>query len=346
MKQGPFPSLYILDFDGTLADTGDQINVPGAVALFPHVTETLQRLRTRGARIAIAGSRPRHTIDVFLHELELDSLVDVVLGSEDPPNAKPDPAPALEVLRCLGADASSAAVVGDTADDMEMGRRAGCRTIGVTYGCGTRSALIAAGADALVGDFGALPHVRPALCAQLREAIPERRFAHTLGVTEEALRLAERFGVDADAAWLAGALHDCAKGIPVARQVATCDELGVPLDADLRRCPQVIHGFLGAHLARTLYGVDDPAVLRAIELHTVGDVGMSVLERIVFLADEIEPGRDYPGVEAIREAAKTDLDEALRLFLAGQFRHLADHRVPMHPGLLRLWNDLVGPRRE
>lgn len=395
-----FPSLYILDFDGTLADTGavirasihralsdlglpdatdaactatiglpllegfarlfpgapadqaeryvaayrrhfDELNVPGAVPLFPGVADALASLRARGARLAVASSRHRRTLDVFVRDLGLDGLLDLVIGGEDAPRAKPDPAPALEVLSRLGVDASSAAVVGDTAYDIEMGRRAGCRTIAVSYGYGTRLALFEAGADVIVGDIAALPFVRPALAAQLRGTIPPPRYMHTIGVADEARRMAARFGADESAAWLAGLLHDCAKGIPTAEQSATCDRLGVVLDDETRRCPSVIHGFLGAHLARTRWGVTDEAILNAIRLHTIGGAGMSLLERIVFLADATEPRRDFAGVDAIREAAKTNLDEALRLYVAGQFRHLTSRRVPIHTGLVRLWNDLV-----
>ena len=397
-----YPTLYILDFDGTLADTGgiirasmhhafaalglpdrtdadcdttiglplevgfarlfpdasagdlparyvaiyrrrfDELNVPGAVPLFPKVAETLESLRARGARIAIASSRHRRTLDIFVRDLGLSPWIDAVLGGEDAPRPKPDPALVLKVQCRFGADPASTVVVGDTPYDMEMGRRAGCRVIGATYGYGARKALIDAGADALLGDFATLPLLRPALGARLREAIPERRFAHTLGVADEAVRLARRFGADEGRAWLAGMLHDCAKGIPTEKQAETCDRLGVAIDDEVRRCPSVIHGFLGAHLARTVYGVDDPVVLRAIELHTIGDAGMSLLQRIVFLADSTEPGRNFPGVDAMRAAAENNLDEALRLFVGGQFGHLVEKRAIMHSGLLRLWNDLVG----
>ena len=246
-----------------------------------------------------------------------------------------------EVLRRLGVDPATTAVVSDTAEGIGWGHRAGCLTIGATYGKETRTSLIDAGADVLLGDIGSLPFLRPAFGARLRKELNEHRFKHTLSVAEEALRMAECFGADREAAWLAGMLHDCAKGITTERQAAVCDELGVPLDAEVRLCPSVIHGFLGEHLARTVYGVNDPPVLRAIRLHTVGDAGMSTLERIVFLADATEPGRDFPGVADIRAAAENDLDEGLRVYVAGQFRHLVERRVPMHPGLLRLWNDLV-----
>lgn len=183
--------------------------------------------------------------------------------------------------------------------------------------------------------------LRSDLPARLRAALPPTRFAHSLGVAEAACDLARRFGADEERAWLAGILHDCAKGIPTDLQAATCDRLGVALDPEVRACPSVIHGFLGAHLARTEYGVKDEAVLRAIRHHTIGGAGLTLLDRIIFLADAIEPRRNYAGVDAIRTAATNDLDEALRLFVAGQLRYLAARRVPIHSGLLQLWNELV-----
>ena len=183
-----------------------------------------------------------------------------------------------------------------------------------------------------------------ALEEKLRAAVPEKRFRHSLGVAGEARRMAERFGADPVRARLAGLLHDCAKGIPVAEQVATCDRLGVALDAETRACPPVVHGFLGAHLARTLYGVEDEAVLGAIRLHTVGGEGMTLLEKIVYLADATEPGRDFPGVEEVRGAAERSVDEGLRAFIATQLRRFAEVGKPFHPGMIRLWNELVRPR--
>ena len=179
-----------------------------------------------------------------------------------------------------------------------------------------------------------------ALAARLRETIPEKRFVHSLGVADEARRLAALHGADPDRARLAGLLHDCAKGIPKERQAEECDRLGVPLDPATRALPQVIHGFLGERLARDRFGVEDEAVLRAIRLHTVGDAGMSLLEKIVFLADGTEPGRHYPGVEGVRAAADRDVDEALRAFLDGQLRYLASRGGVVHPATLRLREEL------
>ena len=181
-----------------------------------------------------------------------------------------------------------------------------------------------------------------ALVARLRETVPEKRYVHSLGVADEAWRLAMLHGADPDRARLAGLLHDCAKGIPKERQAEECDRLGVPLDPATRALPQVIHGFLGERLARDRFGVKDGAVLRAIRLHTVGGSGMTLLDKVVFLADGTEPGRHYPGVEGVRAAADRGVDEALRLFLDGQLRYLAARGGTVHPATLRLREEL-GP---
>lgn len=246
-----------------------------------------------------------------------------------------------EALRRLGVRPEAAAVVSDDPAGIGRGRRAGCRTIAATDGRGSRAELLAAGPDALLGAFAALPCVRPALAARLRAAIPPARFAHSLGVADEAWRLAVRYGADPDRAWLAGLLHDCAKGVPTAEQVAACDRLGVPLDPATRACPSVVHAFLGERLARDQYGVDDPAVLRAIRLHTVGDGEMTTLDKAVFLADAIEPGRDFPGVADLRAAAETGLDDALRLYVDGELRLLAARGGSVHPATLRLRDALA-----
>ena len=288
-----------------LLDFGDP--PAGAAKPLPRLAETLGALRARGARAVVAPGLK-----------DLDAL-----------------------LRRFGDDPARTVVVGDEPSDVGAGRRAGCRTAGVLGGAGTREALVAAGADFVAEDLGALPHLRPALADRLRAAIPARRYAHSLGVAESARRLAARFGADEDRAWLAGLLHDCAKGIPTDAQVAECDRRGVALDADARRCPAVAHGFLGAELARTEYGVTDPEVLGAIRLHTVGGAGMRLLEKIVWLADYVEPNRAFPGVDELRAAAAgPSLDAAMRLAVRRQMEVLAAKAAPAHPGLFALRDEL------
>lgn len=176
------------------------------------------------------------------------------------------------------------------------------------------------------------PSARRALVARLRGNIPPKRFAHSLGVAIEARELAALWGADEDRAWLAGLLHDCAKGIPTESQVETCDALGVALDPETRAAPPVVHAFLGARLAHDVYGVRDAAVLRAISLHTVGGPDMTTLDKVVYLADSTESGRSFPGVGELRDESRRSLDGALRLCVAAQLRRLAAKGAAAHPG--------------
>ena len=182
------------------------------------------------------------------------------------------------------------------------------------------------------------------LLARLRASIPEKRYAHSAGVAAEAVRLARLHGADAARAELAGWLHDCAKGIPVGEQVATCDRLGVPLDDWTRACPPVVHGALGAFLARRDYGVADEAVLQAIRRHTVGAPGMTLLDKIVYLADLVEPGRAFEGVDELRALVDRDLDEAILVSIERQLALNAARRRPLHPAMLLVWNDILASR--
>ncbi len=186
----------------------------------------------------------------------------------------------------------------------------------------------------------AIPAGSESLVDRLRRSVPEKRFRHSLGVASDARRFAAIHGADPGKAWLAGLLHDCAKGIPTAEQVGECDRLGVALDPATRTCPQVAHGFLGAFLARRDYGIEDGEILQAIRRHTVGGPDMTLLDKIVFLADGTEPGRHYPGVDDVRAAAVVDLDKALRLFLDGQIAYLSSRGGEIHPSTLRFRREL------
>ena len=132
----------------------DVNNVAGAVPMFPHVRETIKELYDRGLTLTIASSRGRDTLMGFLRDMELEQYISRVVAVSDVEHAKPEPDMVLDILRYVGCRADEALVVGDTVFDIEMGRRAGAKTCGVTYGNGTRESL--ADADFLIDDFGEL----------------------------------------------------------------------------------------------------------------------------------------------------------------------------------------------
>ena len=126
------------------------------IPTFPHVMETLYKLHEQGYILTIASSRSNRSLREFVNDMDLNDVIPYVLGAEDVTRAKPHPDPVLQTLETFGCKAEDALVVGDTWYDIEMGKRAGVKTCGVTYGNGTREELIQAGADYLVDDFGEL----------------------------------------------------------------------------------------------------------------------------------------------------------------------------------------------
>ena len=129
-------------------------NAVYVIPTFPHVMETLHQLHEQGYILTIASSRSNRSLREFVNDMDLNDVISYVLGAEDVTRAKPHPDPVLQTLDTFGCKAEDALVVGDTWYDIEMGKRAGVKTCGVTYGNGTREELIQAGADYLVDDFG------------------------------------------------------------------------------------------------------------------------------------------------------------------------------------------------
>jgi predicted HD superfamily hydrolase involved in NAD metabolism len=178
--------------------------------------------------------------------------------------------------------------------------------------------------------------------ALVEREMPAKRWRHTLGVIESAVVLAERFGGDAEKARIAAVLHDVAKYWPVDRQ-----REAVALDGDAAGLDTLLydkelwHSHAGAYVARRDFGVDDDEVLDAIRYHTSGRPGMTLLEKIVCLADYIEPGRDFPGVEQLRELSESSLEEALVAGFDGTLRFLIDQGKLIYPLTVLTRNDLL-----
>lgn len=148
---------------------------------------------------------------------------------------------------------------------------------------------------------------------KLKGMIKPSRYRHTLGVAETAVRLAGRYGIDPQRARLAAMLHDCAKSMPDADMEALICEAGVDADQNELALKPVIHAPAGAVLARREFGVKDPQIVSAIRNHTLGGPGMTDLDRLIYIADFIEPNRKpFDGLEEVRRLAETDLHAALK----------------------------------
>ena len=134
------------------------------------------------------------------------------------------------------------------------------------------------------------------------------------GTEEEAVRLAERWGADVQDAAEAAILHDVTKRLEPNEQLRMCAEYGIINDNSETENPKLLHAKTGAAYARARFGAPDE-IYDAIRWHTTGRAGMSLLEKIVYMADYIEPHRSFEGVDDLRELAYKDLDEAMRLGL-------------------------------
>lgn len=146
----------------------------------------------------------------------------------------------------------------------------------------------------------------------LKKKLNPMRYEHTLGVSYTCMALAMRYSADLDQAEMAGLLHDCAKRYDDVTIIRKCQARGVELTESELRAPAVIHAKLGAWMAEHKYGITDPEILSAIACHTTGKPAMSLLDKILYVADYIEPRRDKaPNLPVLRRLAFEDLDEAL-----------------------------------
>ena len=149
----------------------------------------------------------------------------------------------------------------------------------------------------------------------LRERLSDRKYRHTLSVGDEAVKLAKIYKADPDKAYMAGLLHDITKEEPYEKQLELCARFAISLDQYDRRVPKILHAMTGAGFARVVLGVRDEDVLSAIYYHTTGRENMTLLEKIIYLADYVEPLRDFEGVDRVREWVYDDLDKALLIAL-------------------------------
>ena len=140
------------------------------------------------------------------------------------------------------------------------------------------------------------------------------RVAHVLGCRDTAVELARLWGADETDAARAALLHDITKALDTDMQLALCRAYGVDLDAFSQHNPKTLHALTGSLVAYRIFG-ENQAVVNAIRCHTTGKANMNMLEKIIYVADYMEPNRDFPGVEKLRNLAYTDIDQALRVGL-------------------------------
>ena len=180
--------------------------------------------------------------------------------------------------------------------------------------------------------------------AYIRRHLKPSRLEHTMRVRDEAVKLAHRFGGDPKKAETAAIFHDMAKNMSGDEMNRHIRDLGL----DLRYLdePNLAHSKIAAALMKRDFGIDDPEILAAVASHTTGRAGMSLLEKIVFLADAIEPGRSYPSVEEIRRIAEEDLDLACIRMLERTIAYLKLQKADIDPDTIMALQDLQNKRSE
>lgn len=178
----------------------------------------------------------------------------------------------------------------------------------------------------------------------VRQRLGAHRAEHTVQCAACAKALAKRFGADVKDAAIAGLLHDITKELSVEKQLKLCEKHDIILDNVSRENPALLHAITGSVVAKEEFSASD-AVCRAILYHTTGHAGMSVLEQCVWLADLIEPGRDFPGIHAIRKQAEDDLSLAVLMGMDQTMEHLIAQRKMIHPAMLEARNDILRARK-
>ncbi|OPX42832.1 ribonuclease Y [Ruminiclostridium hungatei] len=175
----------------------------------------------------------------------------------------------------------------------------------------------------------------------LKQALKPGRYVHSVNTMKEAVRLAGHYGEDVDSAAIAGLLHDCAKNLNDEQTLEYCSNYGINLSRLEQKQVFLMHGAVGAVIAREKYGVENEAVLNAIKYHTTGYGSMSMLDKIILLADFIEPGRKHSEVDNARKLAYIDINRALISAFDSTIRYVMNRKGLIHPSTIEARNNIL-----
>lgn len=173
------------------------------------------------------------------------------------------------------------------------------------------------------------------------DSLSDYRRVHSLNVSAEAVRFAEKYGGDVEKARLAGLLHDVTKETDFDRQLQIIENGGIILTELEKRSPKLWHAISGACFVRDVIGVDDPDIFNAIRYHTTARAGMSQLEKIIFLADFTSAERDYPDIDVIREHAEHSLEDGMLYGIKFTISRLVGRGDLVSPDALAAYNEIL-----
>ncbi len=175
----------------------------------------------------------------------------------------------------------------------------------------------------------------------IKERLGEKLYRHSLSVAEAAVSLAEHYGADTEKAKLAGLVHDYGKRYSKQDLIRKAELLELPLDRITKQQVKLLHAPVGAALLESELKISDPEIIRAVAYHTTGRRGMALLDKITYIADYVEEGRQFEGVEYIRKAAYCNLDQALLAAVDTAIRSILDRGLLLHPRSVDFRNSLL-----
>lgn len=175
----------------------------------------------------------------------------------------------------------------------------------------------------------------------IKGRMSEHRYIHSVNVAKEAVRLAKKYGADPSKAQIAGILHDITKETSPQEQLKTITEDGIILDNVQKSSYKLWHAISGSSYVKLNLEINDQDILNAIRYHTSGRANMSLLEKVIFIADFTGAERDYDGVDIMREKANRDLEEAMAFGLTFTITDLAKRNLPIHYDALDAYNQIM-----
>lgn len=176
---------------------------------------------------------------------------------------------------------------------------------------------------------------------KLKNRLTNAHYEHCMRTAEAAVRMARAFGVDEEKAYLAGLLHDYSRSMSAGQLVSEAERLGLEINPVEAAFPYLLHAKVGACLVELDLNIKDKEIISAIENHTIGSVSMSKLDKIVYVADMIEPGRPHEGLDALRRIALECLDEVFEKAYVHSFEYLIRSKQLIHPLTVEVWNKLI-----
>ena len=176
---------------------------------------------------------------------------------------------------------------------------------------------------------------------RLATMLKPKRLRHSINTMQTAIALAKYYKVDIEKAAIAGLLHDCAKNLSDEDLLVCCNKYGIAVSELEKRQPFLLHGAVGAIIAKIEFCVDDCEILKAIMCHTTGCVNMSTLDKIIFLSDYIEPAREHKEAETTRKLVYENIDKAMLFTYDSVIKYVISKNGLIHPNTIEARNELL-----